>query len=548
MRIGVNLIPLRPGQMGGLEFYVRSLLEQLLAYDTRNQYFLFTAWWNDASIDFRTGHYRKVLVIRAPTHEQEHDDALVPAKHWTSAWYRRLLPLPSSAPFVAKPSLDLHHWVRRLRLDLWFCPMTNLEPRQLSIPTVITIADIQQEFYPEFFSREELNHRALMYLPSCQEATAVVTLSQASRKSLIEKYSLHDEKVHCVYAAGVARKAALPNGPSAEQVRQKYHLPASYAFYPANMWPHKNHHMLILALHRLRNVYGITLPLVLTGDDMGQWKRLEEIACHFQFREHVHYLGYVAAEELPSLYAGATLLVFPSLYEGFGLPLLEAMTLGCPVAAANLTSIPEVVGDAALLFDPRNPDSIAEAIYRIVSDDRLQQTLRARGREQAALFSWEKAARETLQVFTWARSHHKTAQQATRPRRARLDGAYIDGWATRRVRLDLPYCEDVEAVKLEGESNYVTYPLTIRMKVSGREVSQQILDGPGKFTMVGSARRSWKAPSRLRIELVANRDFIPEQAGIAADTRRLAYLIERLVLVGRGGEEVPLYTRPTFNV
>jgi glycosyltransferase involved in cell wall biosynthesis len=547
MRIGVNLIQVRPGQMGGHEFYVRSLLEALLAQDTSNQYFLFTSWWNDASIDFRTGRYRKVLAVRAHAHERDHEDSPIPAMGWASVWRRRLMPLPTIHSLVTKPALDLHHWIRRLRLDLWFCPMINLDPRQLSIPTVITIADIQQEFYPEFFSREELNHRALMYLPSSQEATAVITVSQASRNSLIEKYNLREEKVHCVYEAGVARRAALPNSPMAEQVRQKYHLPNAYAFYPANMWPHKNHHMLILALHRLRKVYGITLPLVLTGDDLGQWKTLEEIACHFQLREYVHYLGYVAAEELPSLYASATLLVFPSLYEGFGLPLVEAMTLGCPVAAANLTSIPEVVGDAAILFDPRNPDSIAEAIYRIVSDDRLQQELSARGREQAALFSWEKAARDTLQVFTWARSHHKAVQHATRPRRALLDGVYLDGWAARRVRLDLPYYEDVEAVKLEGASDYVNYPLSIRMKVNGRGVSQQILDGPGKFILIGLARRSWKRPSRLTIALSANRDFIPQQTGID-DPRSLAYLIERLVLVGRGGEEFPLFTRPSFNV
>jgi glycosyltransferase involved in cell wall biosynthesis len=539
MRIGVNLIPLRPGRMGGHEFYVRSLLEHLLAQDRRNQYFLFTASWNDASLYFRHGRYRKILVVREDTQgggsQYGVERELAPSPD--------LVTLPLVRRWTSRPSLDLHDWVRRLRLNLWFCPMTNLDPRQLLIPTVITVADIQQEFYPEFFTREELNHRALMYSPSCQEATAVITVSEAARRNLIHKYGLSEEKVHRVYEAGIERRSAPSIGPSPQEVRGKYHLPASYALYPANMWSHKNHQMLLLALHRLRQIYGVTLPLVLTGNDMGEWKALEAVARHFQLQEQLYYVGYVNADELSALYAGAKMLLFPSLHEGFGLPLLEAMQLGCPVAAANLTSIPEVVGEAALLFDPRNPDSIAEAIHRLVVDDSLRQMLSSRGREQAALFSWEKAARETLQVFSWAHASHQATQQEVCPQRARLNGLYLDGWAMRRVRLDLPFCEDVEAVKLEGFSDYIAYPLVIRMKLCGRKVSNQVLDRPGTFTLVGAPRKSLVAPSRLTIEFLANQDFVPQKAGLSSDSRRMAYLIERLALICRGGHEVPLYVR-----
>jgi glycosyltransferase involved in cell wall biosynthesis len=538
MRIGINLIPLRPGQMGGHEFYVRSLLEHLLAHDRHNRYFLFTAPWNDDSLNFQSGRYRKILIMGEG---DAADDVPDGSKFWT-ARYASLRTLPILRYWLSRPSQDLHDWVRHLRLQLWFCPMTDLDPRQLPIPTIITVADIQQEFYPEFFTREELSHRALTYLPSCQEATAVITVSEASRKSLIDKYSLPGEHVHCVYEAGIERHSRPIPALSVEAIRVKYQLPASYAFYPANMWPHKNHQLLLLALHRLRQLYGVQLPLVLTGDDLGHWKTLQEVAKHFQLQEQVHYLGYVAGEELASLYAGATMMVFPSLYEGFGLPLLEAMQVGCAVAASNLTSIPEVVGKAALLFDPRNPDSIAEAMYRLSADDTLRQTLGDRGREQATLFSWEKAAQGTLQVFGWAHAHHQAAHQEIPSRRARLDGVYLDGWATRRVRLNLPFCEEVQAVKLEGFTAHVTYPATIRMYLGGRAVSTEVLDRPGTFTMVGARRKTWMMPSRLSIELLANRDFIPQQAGLSNDFRRIAFLIERLALICRYGEEVPLYT------
>src|ERR687886_364776 len=173
MRIGVNLIPLRPKQMGGHEFYVRSLLTYLLAEDTNNRYVLFTAWWNHDAVDFPPGRYRKILAV--PPREEGED----PYQRGDegSRGLRRFLSLPLMRRLAMQPYVDLHHWVRRLNLDLWFCPMTNLDPRQLPVPSVITIADIQQEYYPEFFTRAELSERALMYRPSCQEATGVIAVS-----------------------------------------------------------------------------------------------------------------------------------------------------------------------------------------------------------------------------------------------------------------------------------------------------------------------------------------------------------------------------------
>jgi glycosyltransferase involved in cell wall biosynthesis len=536
MRIGVNLIPLRPGQMGGHEFYVRSLLKHLLTHQRRDQYFLFTAWWNDDSIDFEDGRYRKILAVP----RQEHKDAISHGFCQRFARYPNLLALPLVRRWATRSPLDLHDWVRRLKLDLWFCPMTNLEPRHLPIPTLVTIADIQQEYYPEFFTREELDHRALMYLPSCQEATAVITVSKAARKSLIERYRLPGEKVHCVYEAGIERKLELRTAPSPEQVRQKYQLPTSYAFYPANLWPHKNHHMLILALHRLRKVYGVSLSLVLTGKDIGQWEMIEELVRHFQLQEQVRYVGYVAAEELPALYIGATMLVFPSLYEGFGLPLLEAMELGCPVAAANLTSIPEVVGDAALLFDPRNPDAMADACYQLLMSEDLRQTLVMRGRERVGQFSWEKAADETLKVFDWARSQRRAIQPRPRSQRSRIEGIYSDGWATRQVRLYLPYLPEIKAVKMEGVSAHVAYPLTIRMRINGRRVHKLSVAGPRKFAVVGEFDRARRAMAGVEVKIFADRDFAPTEVENGADTRKLAYRVEKLSLICIDGAETSL--------
>ena len=540
MRIGVNLIPLRSGQMGGLEFYVRRLLRQLLMCDRRNQYFLFTAWWNDDSIDLPHGRFQKIMAV--PKQE--------PAETIPRGWNRWVARHPSLGAWpllrrwASSPSLDLHAWVRRLELDLWFCPMTNLDPRHLPIPTVVTIADIQQEYYPEFFTRAELQARALMYSPSCQEATAVIAISDFSKQCVIEKYGLMPEKVHRAYAAGVVQVDESARWPTGEEVRRKYHLPASYAFYPANMWPHKNHQLLLLALHRLRQLYGMTLSLVLTGDDMGCWDEFEALARHFHLHEQVRNLGYVPADDLPGLYRGAAMLLCPSLFEGFGIPLVEAMALGCPIAAANTTSIPEVVGDAALLFDPRQPDSIATACFQLLTDDDLRQTLITRGRERATHFSWERVADETLQVFEWARAQSIAVRPVARAPGYRIEGVYRDGWAVRRVRLYLPYLPEMKALKIEGYSNHLSYPLALRMKVDGRQVQEQSIANPGKFTFVGELLRSRRATSEVKIELIAGKEFIPTAIEKSLDTRRLAYQIENLSLICAYGLDIPLYRPP----
>jgi glycosyltransferase involved in cell wall biosynthesis len=540
MHIGVNLIPLRSGQMGGHEFYVRRLLKQLLVCDRGSRFYLFTAWWNDESVDFPHGRYQKILAVP----KQEPEQAIPGGWSRWVARSPRLGTLPLLHRPTPTPALDLHAWVRRLRLDLWFCPITNLDPRHLPIPTVVTTADIQQEYYPEFFAREELQARALMYGPSCQEATAVIAVSEFSRRCMIEKYGLAPDKVHCVYEAGVESVDDPAESPTVDEVKRKYQLPAGYAFYPANMWPHKNHAILLLALHRLRQLYGVTLPLILTGDDLGEWAKCRTLAAHFHLHDQVRHLGYVPAHDLPGLYQGAALLLFPSLFEGFGIPLVEAMAFGCPIAAANTTSIPEVVGDAALLFDPRQPDSMATVCFQLLTDDDRRQTLIARGRERATHFSWGKVADETLRVFHWARAQCATVRPVSPAPRYRIEGVYRDGWAVRRVRLYLPRLAEMKALKIDGYSNHLSYPLALRMKVNGRQVQELSIDSPGKFTFVGEIFRAQGTTPTVRIEIIAGKEFIPTAIEKTLDTRRLAYQIENLSLVCASGPDIPLYRPP----
>jgi glycosyltransferase involved in cell wall biosynthesis len=212
----------------------------------------------------------------------------------------------------------------------------------------------------------------------------VITHSQFTRRTLVDKHRLPPGKIVVAHPCP-SRVFAAP--PAARPVGLPASLPSEFILYPANFWKHKNHARLLEALRILREQRGLAVDLVLTGFPVPNGSPVELIASRLGVAAQVHPLGHVKADDLRWLYGGARMLVFPSRFEGFGIPLLEAMACGCPIAAADATAIPEVVGDAALMFDPVSPAAIAEAIARLWSDADLRRELAARGRRRAELFS-----------------------------------------------------------------------------------------------------------------------------------------------------------------
>jgi glycosyltransferase involved in cell wall biosynthesis len=184
-------------------------------------------------------------------------------------------------------------------------------------------------------------------------------------------------------------------------------LPDRYIFYPANRWLHKNHDNLLKALTILKAEQKLAVDCVLTGFDYPTGYPLEKNIESYGLTKQVHDFGYVSLDELKYIYQNAAMLCFPSLFEGFGMPLLEAMVCGCPVACANVTSIPEVVGEAALLFDPHDPNDIAQCILKILSEDGIADKLRNKGKERAKRFSQSKSAAKHLDVFKKATNSYR---------------------------------------------------------------------------------------------------------------------------------------------
>ena len=262
---------------------------------------------------------------------------------------------------------------RRLRapeLEAIHFPLTALLPRPGEKPAAATIHDLQHESFPDFFSRSQLAYRRRAYGESVRFSRIVVTDSEHVRGELIDRYGLEPERVRVIYLA-VDHERFSPDGRQREQL----------LLYPANFWPHKNHERLFQAFALVRRERP-ELRLVLTG------------AGHDRMMpEGVASLGHVPTSELVRLYRSAAALVYPSLYEGFGIPCLEAMACDCPVAASRVASLPEVCGDAAVYFDPLSVESVAQGIRDVL--DRPP----AGGTDQAARFTWERCAREHDAVY-----------------------------------------------------------------------------------------------------------------------------------------------------
>jgi glycosyltransferase involved in cell wall biosynthesis len=407
MRIGVNTLPLFPGQIGGMETYTVNLLTHLTAIDRQHTYYFFVAHYNR---DLFNAQFQRPNVVTVPTLSLQglRYAERGPAKVAGSVGQR----LPRLSRWLVNATASAHILanIRRHKIDLWFCPLINLAPRHVRLPSVVCIPDLQPELYPEFFRRDLSDWYRKRLPASCREATKIITLSEFSRSTMVERYGISPEKIHAISLAVGDEFLSSKDEAALKAVRSKYTLPAQYAFYPANTWPHKNHTTLLKALHLLRTKYGKRLSCVFTGIARGGHHAFLKTAQELDLTGQVKLLGHVERGDMPLLYRSASFLIFPSLFEGFGLPLLEAMASDCPVVCSNVASIPEVVGDAALLFDPHDPKAIADAMHRVLTDTELRRALVQAGRERCRQFSWERTARETLKVL------EEAASIGTRPR------------------------------------------------------------------------------------------------------------------------------------
>ena len=375
------------GNKTGTENYSYQILKHLVQIDQNNRYYIYT---------------RPVGAVHEPP----------------------LFQAPRGAPlqFITVPfprlwtQAGLAQQTFRDKLDVLFIPAHTIPlVRRPGLKTVVTVHDLGAQYLPKTHQVKQRLYLNFMTHRQLKSATHIIAVSQATKDDLVKKVGIPKEKISVVYEGYDKEKFKVQNSKfKVNQTIKQYNLTYhDYFLFVGTIQPRKNLERLIRAYRLQLTDYSQSkkavsgsqsavsnLPkLVLAGGKGWLSDEIYGLPKKLGIEEHVKFLGYVPDEDLPALYSGAKAFLFPSLFEGFGLPILEAMACGCPVLTANTSSLPEVAGKAALLVNPYSVDDITQGIAKLTMNHELRTKLTNLGLEQVKKFSWEKAAQETLAVL-----------------------------------------------------------------------------------------------------------------------------------------------------
>ena len=306
----------------------------------------------------------------------------------------------SAAPYSVREQFQVPLELRRQHVDLFHAPHYTL-PTLAPCRSVVTIHDCIHLMFPQYLpNRLAYVYARSMLWTTSRRANRILTVSEASKRDIVRLLGVPSGRVVTIPNGIDERFSTPPCEEEVSRVRERYQLDAPFVLYAGNIKPHKNLERIIDAFYRVRqDGLDEDLRLLLIGGDISKYATLRRAVHRYQLHKHVRFLGFVPDQTLAVLYRLAHVFVFPSLYEGFGLPPLEAMASGTPVVTSNVSSLPEVVGDAAVLVDPYDPAAIADAIRRVLTEPELRADLRRRGLERAREYSWERSVRRLREIY-----------------------------------------------------------------------------------------------------------------------------------------------------
>ncbi len=365
MHIAFDGTTIRPGRTG-VGYYSEHLLRHLAAR---------------ADADAITVISNRPIDTEAPLPESVKTEVC-------AAWAPRLVWMQAHAPRL----------LRRLRADV--VHFTNgMVPLALPVPTIVTIHDMSLTLFPRFHPpRRVALNRPFVHV-AARRADAIITVSQAARRDIVRLFGIDECRVHVVHEAAAPAFRPVRDAAALERVRDRYGLADRFVLYVGTIEPRKNLPLLLEAFARRRRAAGLPHQLVCVGPYGWLSRDVDHQIDRLGVRDAVRFTGYVPFEDLPCLYSLAEMFVFPSVYEGFGLPVVEAMACGTPVIVGAAAALAEVGGDAVCRVDPLSVESLGEALVSLAHDRERRRQMSALGLRRSAQFSWERTAAETLDVY-----------------------------------------------------------------------------------------------------------------------------------------------------
>lgn len=417
LKIVVDLTPILPGgDNGGAKIMTLQLVKQFSIVAPEHQFILLSSKQNHKELSLLKSNNVEVVNTSALDLTASNIFLMtVGAIIWPIFKLAKLIGLH---PFKDKlrnlylqmrSNLISKNLLKSFKPDLLFCPFTVPIFSQLNIPIIAVIYDLQSFYYPQFFTSTERDEREKNFRLACKQSDKLICISDFVKQTVIDNSNVPAEKIKRIYIRS-ANRFSRREIPTELGVLNKYQISSNnFLLYPANFWAHKNHEKLFEAIkiYQDQNPES-TLKLLCTGVASFRKSQLQDLITTLNLEKWIILPGYLSDKEFDNLIFECKALIFPSLYEGFGMPILEAMAAGKPVLCSNLTSLPEIAASAAILFDPTQPQEIAKAIYRLQHEPDLISHMIKLGYERIKEFGTEiDMAKEYLQVFNDVYGQHE---------------------------------------------------------------------------------------------------------------------------------------------
>lgn len=529
--IVVDLTPVLPGgENGGAKIFVLELIRGLAKFAPLTQFILLTqVSSHDELAILDNKNVRRLLVIgKLPLGASKIRKFLHYIIRYLPSSLKRLIYLMHQQ--VKK---NASTFLNELDIDLLFCPFTAPTYHKAGVPTVCTLYDLQYKTYPDFFSVEDNGHRDFVFKEVCRKATRIAAISEYSRQSAIVHGQLTPDRIKTIYLRMAGR--ILKNKNSAKLLSVLGLNKNNYLLYPANFWKHKNHEMLLTAFNiACHEGLGSSIKLVCTGAPGERCEWLRQAAASMGLMERVIFPGFLSNEDLGILIKNCVGVVYPSLYEGFGLPIIEAMAAGVPVACSNVTSLPEVGGNAALFFNPRIPTDIAKAMILLINYPHKEELINE-GLRNVAIFSNKKQMIEEY----WCLFQEALLEESNINE---LSGVYEDGWISANLAIHVIPSKSKRQLEME---------LFVPEWLPSADVTLSVFLKSNKQSRIINLRRGHQETIVLDIpnigekfDIKATPTFIPLHAGACkTDSRELSLTLNQCRIIDEQGFSETLFSK-----